>query len=217
RNHHLARNEIPDRGRSITRDIVAITSTQVSNYYGLIQLESTYLTSVTINPNLPQTAAHVTRNRFYVSCSKCTKTLYPEEDESLTFVCKDDDDIVPNFKYCVNAKISDSTKSTDVTFFNGGMTALLNTSCEDLVMKHGWTDPKKLPDQIADTIGKPKLLHLTLKNEQIVVTNVTEPEKTVEGQSCIPPSTPNPKLHTTKRALLESPDTSIEPKRSKQH
>ncbi|MFS7993373.1 putative nucleic acid-binding protein [Helianthus anomalus] len=81
------------------------------------------------------------RGWLYVHCSTCDKTVYPEEDGSLKFVCKDDEDITPKFLYSVNAIITDETTLTEVTFFDKGMTALLKTSCEDLNLKHGYTDP----------------------------------------------------------------------------
>ncbi|KAM0061823.1 putative nucleic acid-binding protein [Helianthus debilis subsp. tardiflorus] len=43
-------------------NIVAITATQVSNYYGSIQLEATYLTTVAINPEMPQTIEYTKRD-----------------------------------------------------------------------------------------------------------------------------------------------------------
>ncbi|KAL3644239.1 hypothetical protein CASFOL_012171 [Castilleja foliolosa] len=43
--------------------IVAITSTMVTEHNGRLQLESTYLTTVTINPDVPQTIEHVNRLR----------------------------------------------------------------------------------------------------------------------------------------------------------
>ncbi|KAL3619905.1 hypothetical protein CASFOL_034817 [Castilleja foliolosa] len=47
----------------IPGDIVAITSTMVTEHNGRLQLESTYLTTVTINPDVPQTVEHVNRLR----------------------------------------------------------------------------------------------------------------------------------------------------------
>ncbi|KAM0062249.1 putative nucleic acid-binding, replication factor A [Helianthus debilis subsp. tardiflorus] len=140
-----------------------------------MQLESTHLTTVAINPDTPQTAEYVDRlealplvqpedlepmltllelsspqraqekssiqfrcyawiekiheNRgwFYVHCSKCDKKVYPEQDGSLNYVCKDNDDISPKFMFYFNAIINDSTKPLDVTFFDEGMVALLKT------------------------------------------------------------------------------------------
>ncbi|KAL3622812.1 hypothetical protein CASFOL_033420 [Castilleja foliolosa] len=42
-------------------DIVAICSTSVSEYKGLLQLESTHLTTVLVNPDMPQTLEYVHR------------------------------------------------------------------------------------------------------------------------------------------------------------
>ncbi|KAL3639600.1 hypothetical protein CASFOL_017507 [Castilleja foliolosa] len=47
----------------IPGDIVAITSTLVTEHNGRLQLESTFLTTVTINPDVPQTIEHVNRLR----------------------------------------------------------------------------------------------------------------------------------------------------------
>ncbi|XP_035837321.1 uncharacterized protein LOC110899086 isoform X2 [Helianthus annuus] len=66
-------------------------------------------------------------------------------------------------------------KPTEVTFFNEGMAALLNTSCEDLTTKHKCTDPKTLPQQIDSMIGEGRMMHVSIKKEDhVVVTNVTE-------------------------------------------
>ncbi|XP_022001651.2 uncharacterized protein LOC110899086 isoform X1 [Helianthus annuus] len=73
-------------------------------------------------------------------------------------------------------------KPTEVTFFNEGMAALLNTSCEDLTTKHKCTDPKTLPQQIDSMIGEGRMMHVSIKKEDhVVVTNVTEGE--TEAQS----------------------------------
>ncbi|XP_022019498.1 uncharacterized protein LOC110919539 [Helianthus annuus] len=256
-------------------NIVAITATQVSNYYGSIQLEATYLTTVAINPEMPQTikytkrlrdlppvdpndeddpiitvreltipdiagkktpnmlfrndqTQHSTRFRcdawiekfdlnrgwFYVHCSTCDKTVYPEEDGSLMFVCKDDEDITPKFLYSVNAIIMDGTTPTEVTFFDEGMTALLKTSCEDLILKHGYTDPKSLPQQISDVIGIRKIMYVSVRREgHVVVTNVTDLAETCDAQgssvgtlaSAVPPTTPDPKVNINKRSHTDSP------------
>ncbi|KAJ0819892.1 putative nucleic acid-binding protein [Helianthus annuus] len=55
----------PDKRHLIGPDvgpgnIVAITSTQVSKY-SMMQLESTHLTEVAINPDTPQTVEYVSR------------------------------------------------------------------------------------------------------------------------------------------------------------
>ncbi|KAL3656008.1 hypothetical protein CASFOL_000404 [Castilleja foliolosa] len=128
-------------------DIIAITSTKVTEHNGRLQLESTYLTTVFVNPDMPQTIDHVNRlmslpatqqttrqeqtitlldmklasqqiikspmnftceakikriheNRgwYYVLCSKCSNKLYPQKNNGgISYVCKDDDKITPNF------------------------------------------------------------------------------------------------------------------------
>ncbi|MFS7946976.1 hypothetical protein Hanom_Chr06g00542611 [Helianthus anomalus] len=84
------------------------------------------------------------------------------------------------------------------------MTALLKTSCEDLILKHGYTDPKSLPQQISDIIGIRKIMHVSVRREgHIVVTNVTDLAKTndVQGRSvgtlasAVHPTTPDPKVN----------------------
>ncbi|KAL3614070.1 hypothetical protein CASFOL_042144 [Castilleja foliolosa] len=112
------------------------------------------------------------RGWYYVSCSKCSSKLYPEQgNDNLDFVCKDDDDITPNFKYCVNATITDATGSVDV-FFDGGM-------------QHAHTkNPKIVPQLIKSATDTPRLLHLTLKDDgKIVVNNVSEVNSTTANQS----------------------------------
>ncbi|KAL3633827.1 hypothetical protein CASFOL_022589 [Castilleja foliolosa] len=261
----------------IPGDIVAITSTFVTEYNGLLQLESTYLTTVAVNPDVLQTIEHVNRLKalpavqhtqthdkivtimdlkqssqqniqspknfvceakikeihedrgwYYVQCSKCSSKLYPQQGSGMwTFVCKDDDDITPNFRYSVNATIIDATGSADAVFFNESMQEMLNISCEDMVTKHAnATDPKIVPQLLRSAIDTPRLLHLTLKNDgKIFVNNVSEvtsatatqstttgpgtsmftPATTVPKPSMFTPATPLPKLSTSKRQAPASP------------
>ncbi|KAL3615297.1 hypothetical protein CASFOL_040958 [Castilleja foliolosa] len=60
--HLIGDNVIPG-------DIVAITSTMVTEHNGRLQLESTYLTNAFINPDVPETIDHVN------STSDCTTRL----------------------------------------------------------------------------------------------------------------------------------------------
>ncbi|KAL3614354.1 hypothetical protein CASFOL_042428 [Castilleja foliolosa] len=56
------------------------------------------------------TRIHDNRSWYYVHCSKCSQKLYPVQDnDEVIFVCKDDDDIVPNFRHDVTE--SSQTKS----------------------------------------------------------------------------------------------------------
>ncbi|KAL3634028.1 hypothetical protein CASFOL_021082 [Castilleja foliolosa] len=256
--HLIADNVIPGH-------IVAITSTMVTEHNGLLQLESTYLTTTVINPDLPQTMDHVGRLRalppmqvtethdrkvtlldlklgkqqdiqgsknftceaiikeihgergwYYVLCSKCNSKLYPQRESGrLNFVCKDDDNITPNFRYSVNATIMDASGSADAIFFNDSMQAITNISCEDIVRKYAdTTNPKAVPQLLRSAIGTPKLLHLSLKNDgKIVVSNVSEVASAtstqsigkVAGTSTFTPTTPLPKSATSKRQLEDSP------------
>ncbi|KAL3633809.1 hypothetical protein CASFOL_022571 [Castilleja foliolosa] len=272
--HVIGDDEIPG-------DIVAITSTMVTEHNGLLQLESTYLTTAVVNPDVPQTIEHVERLRalppmqgtethdrtvtlldlklssqqnfqytpattvtsmtllswqvpgnftceaiikeiheergwYYVLCSKCSSKLYPEQDSGrLNFVCKNNDDITPNFRYSVNATIMDATGSADAIFFNDSMQALLNISCKDMVTKHAdTTNPSTVPQLLRSAIGTPKLLNLTLKNDgKIVVNNVSEVASdtsnqstgNVPGTSTFTPTTPLPKSVTSKKQLQDSP------------
>ncbi|KAL3643610.1 hypothetical protein CASFOL_014425 [Castilleja foliolosa] len=159
---------------------------------------------------------HTDRGWYYVSCSKCSNKLYPEQEgEVVNYVCKDDDNITPNFKYCVNATITDATGTADAVFFNESMYAMLNINCKDMVTKHAsTTNPKKIPQLITSIVDISRLLHLTVKNDgKIVVNNVTEVTSTYESQSTgtIPgpstftPPTPIPKKSTPKRQLSETP------------
>ncbi|KAL3654415.1 hypothetical protein CASFOL_004096 [Castilleja foliolosa] len=246
-------------------DIVAITSTMVTEYNGRLQLESTHLTAAFRNPDMPQTNDYVNRLRalpdtqpnsrkepaatlldlklrskqniqissnytceakikdihenrdwYYVLCSKCSKKLYPQKDNgNVNYVCKDDQNITANFRYCVNATIEDGTATADTVFFNESMQAIVNIMCEDMVMKHAdRARPKQVPQLIRSTAGTRKLLHVTLKNDgQIVVNNVSELPRTdntgstssTPATSTFNPTTPNPKPGTSKRALVESP------------
>ncbi|KAL3643140.1 hypothetical protein CASFOL_013955 [Castilleja foliolosa] len=159
---------------------------------------------------------HENRGWYYVLCSKCGKKLYPEqEDDKLNFVCKDDDNIIPNFRYCVNATIEDPTGSTGTVFFNESMEAILNVSCGDMVNKHAdTTNPKIVPQPIRSVTDTTRLLNFTLKTDgQIVVNNVSDVASTTEtqststapGMSAFTPTTPIPKSTISKRPIIETP------------
>ncbi|KAL3643534.1 hypothetical protein CASFOL_014349 [Castilleja foliolosa] len=255
-------------------DIVAICSTSVSEYKGLLQLESTHLTTVVLNPDMPETVEYVHRLRalppmsstetqdkkvtildlqligqeniqiprnficeaqikeihedrgwFYVHCSKCSSKLYPELDNGeLNFVCRDDDDIIPIFRYSVNATIEDATGSAEAVFFNESMQALLNISCKDMVTKHAdATNPRNVPHQLMSAIDKQSLLHLTVKNDgKIVINSASKVASTTSYQSTgnktgitpFTPTTPAPKSGTSKRQLEESPGQDKKMKRA---
>ncbi|KAL3655756.1 hypothetical protein CASFOL_000152 [Castilleja foliolosa] len=246
-------------------DIDAVTSTMVTEHNGRLQLESTYLTTTFINPDMPQTIDYINRpnavpaieptgtneptttladlklgsnhtvqnpknfkceakiihiheNRgwYYVLCSKCSNKLYPEQhNNELNYVCKDDDNITPNFRYCVNATIEDTTGCADTVFFNESIQSILNISCEDMVTKHAETrDPKIVPQLLKSIANTTRLLHLTLKTDgQIVVNNVSDVRSQTEkqtrsstiGTSTFTPSTPVPKPATSKRPPTETP------------
>ncbi|KAL3654635.1 hypothetical protein CASFOL_001620 [Castilleja foliolosa] len=256
---HLIGDEV------IPGDIVAITSTMVTEYNGRLQLESTHLTTVFINLNMPQTIDHINRlnalpamepnsrdeptttladlklgskqtiqnaknftcaakiihfneNRgwYYVLCSKCSNKLYPEQNnDRLNFVCKDDDNITPNYRYCVNATIEDTTGTAETVFFNESIQSFLNINCEDMVTKHADTsNPKIMPQLLKSIANTTRLLHLTLKTDgQIVVNNVSELPSPTEtqstgsaiGTSTFTPATPVPKPATSKRPATEIP------------
>ncbi|KAL3619057.1 hypothetical protein CASFOL_036627 [Castilleja foliolosa] len=261
---HLIGDEV------VSGDIVAITSTTVTEHNSVIQLESTYLTSVVINPELPQTEAHVNRLKtlpatqetrtdekmvtiedlvpnnpvahaslkgttnltchakiiqlhedrgwFYVSCSKCSNKLYPQHQKGqLIFVCKDDADVTPNFRYSVNARITDDTGAADAVFFNDSMYAMLQISCDDMVTKHGETDPKKFPRLVQSILNTPWLLHVAQKLDgSIVVNDVTKITAPSDHEADIPraetstltPTTPIPKKTASKRQEALTPDAS---------
>ncbi|KAL3651616.1 hypothetical protein CASFOL_004618 [Castilleja foliolosa] len=151
---------------------------------------------------------HDHRTWYYVQCSKCSQKLYPKQDNGeVVFVCKDDDNIVPNFRYCVNATITDATGSVDAVFFSESMQAMLDTTCEDMVTKHAKSaNSKDVPPLLQTIIDKPKLFRLTLKNDgQIVVNNATDiTESSQTKTSTFTPTTPLPKPNASKRQLLET-------------
>ncbi|KAL3619322.1 hypothetical protein CASFOL_036892 [Castilleja foliolosa] len=128
---------------------------------------------------------------------------YPQQDNGgITYVCKDDDNITPNF-------------SADTVFFNESMQAIVNISCKDMVTRHAETEnPKNVPHLIRTIVDTPRLLHVTLKNDgQIVVNSVsdipptteTESSTTLTGTSTFSPATPLPKLAGSKRSIVETP------------
>ncbi|KAL3652345.1 hypothetical protein CASFOL_002026 [Castilleja foliolosa] len=256
---HLIGDEV------IAGDIVAITSTMVTEYNGRVQLESTYLTTTAINPDVPQTVEHISRLRalptmqsaateerlvtlldlklssqqniqasrnfmcdakitqihedrgwYYVLCSKCSSKLYPQQDsDNLIFVCKDDDDddVSPNFRYCVNASITDETGSSDAVFFNDSMQEMLNISCGEMATKYANTaNPRAVPQELKSAVDTPRRLHLTLKNDgKIVVNNVskgssaTDRQSTSRGTPTFTPATPIAIAVTSKRQLTKTP------------
>ncbi|KAL3656130.1 hypothetical protein CASFOL_000526 [Castilleja foliolosa] len=171
------------------------------------------------------TITRINDNRawYYVLCSKCSNKLYQVQDNgNIVFVCKDDDNIVPNFRYCVNATIADATASAEAVFFNESINTILNINCEDMVTKYGQpTNPNKVPEILKSITNTPRLLHLTLKNDgQIAVNNVTnlaessdvQSTGTVSGTSTIIPLTPIPVPNISKRQLLQTPDAGPEKK-----
>ncbi|MFS7949708.1 hypothetical protein Hanom_Chr06g00574741 [Helianthus anomalus] len=89
-----------------------------------------------------------------------------------------------------------------------------------MVMKQGFTDSKKLSDQITLMEGKEKMTHLFVRKDQYVVTRVVEeaaagscdtPTNTIGKSAHLtttvikPPSTPNPKASMPKRTVTDSP------------
>ncbi|KAL3636382.1 hypothetical protein CASFOL_020929 [Castilleja foliolosa] len=250
-------------------DIVVITSTKVTEHNGMLQLESTNLTTVLLNPDLPETMEHVNRlmtlpvpqeqnpdekmvtiadllpnnlatkesvkgctnltcrativqlyeNKgwYYVTCPKCSGKMYSQQQNGQTiFVCRDDDDVTPTFKYSVNAKIMDDTGAIDAVFFNDSMNAMLHISCSDMITKHGHKDSKILPHLMTSIMSKPWLLHLGQKIDgTVVVNNVTgittansyETADEEPGISTLTPTTPTPKKGTSKRQEALTPDT----------
>ncbi|KAL3627969.1 hypothetical protein CASFOL_028071 [Castilleja foliolosa] len=171
------------------------------------------------------TITRINDNRawYYVLCSKCSNKLYQVQDNgNIVFVCKDDDNIVPNFRYCVNATIADATAIAEAVFFNESINTILNINCEDMVTKYGQpTNPNKVPEILKSITNTPRLLHLTLKNDgQIAVNNVTnlvessdvQSTGTVSGTSTIIPLTPIPVPNISKRQLLQTPDAGPEKK-----
>ncbi|KAD7479922.1 hypothetical protein E3N88_03058 [Mikania micrantha] len=190
-------------------DIVAITSTLVTQYGNLKQLESTYPTEVFVNPTFNEIQQHIQRLKaatahsiqsttedtvtikdilnqlstteksvftckacikeiqtyrtwFYALCSICNSKLYREVGETSYYVCKNDEDMEPKFLYCVNATIFDETATTNVVFFNQVMTDMLHITCQDLVVLHGYNDPKVPPPEIISKVGIPMTFSLTV-------------------------------------------------------
>ncbi|KAL3622384.1 hypothetical protein CASFOL_033795 [Castilleja foliolosa] len=114
----------------------------------------------------------------------------------------------------------DATGRAEAVFFNESMQMILNISCKDMVTKYGQpTNPRDVPEILKTIVDTPRLLHLTLKNDdQIVVNNVTDVAESSDIQStetateasAFSPTTPLPKPNTSKRQLLETPDAGTE-------
>ncbi|KAL3655666.1 hypothetical protein CASFOL_000062 [Castilleja foliolosa] len=173
--------------------IVAISSTMVTEHSGLLQLESTYLTIVVVNPDMPQTIEHVHRLRELPPMTptethdqKVTiQDLKRSSQQNIEFQELPDDDIIPIFRYSVNATIVDETGSAEAIFFNESMEALLNISCKEMVTKHAdTTNTKIVPHQLRSAIDKQSLLYLTLKNDgKIAINNASKVASTTSCQS----------------------------------
>ncbi|KAF5812166.1 putative replication protein A, OB [Helianthus annuus] len=133
------------------------------------------------------------RTWFYVKCPKCGKRAYPEKDR---FVCLDDDiEEEPIFMYCLNAKITDNTDSTEVVFYNEALNGIVKVSCRDMVINLGNRNPKVFRDKITSAKGIPKLLHIAVRNDNSIAVNKAENPRTIQ------PATPDPKKTATKRPL----------------
>ncbi|KAL3620159.1 hypothetical protein CASFOL_035071 [Castilleja foliolosa] len=112
-----------------------------------------------------------------------------------------------------HATITDGTESADAVFFNDSMQDMLNISCEDMVTKHAnTTNPRVIPQELRSAVDKPRRLHLTLKNDGIVVVNnvskgalATDSQSTSTGTPTFKPATPLSKAATSKRQLTETP------------
>ncbi|KAL8236043.1 hypothetical protein R6Q59_017124 [Mikania micrantha] len=103
------------------------------------------------------------RTWYYALCSDCTKKVYPE---GRNIVCEDHGSIIePNYMYCVNTPVADETSTTNMVFFNEAMTSILNIKCAEMVINHGYTDPKTIPTPILFIRGIPKILHIALKRD----------------------------------------------------
>ncbi|KAM0043015.1 putative nucleic acid-binding, replication factor A [Helianthus debilis subsp. tardiflorus] len=220
-----------------TEDIIgkifAITATTVT-YFNKLQLESTTSTTIDINPPIPDLRTygnrfqelvplaeqyaslnHITiadlkkkfynNTAFYVKCPKCGKRAYPENDR---FVCLDDDiEEEAIFMYCLNAKITDNTDTTEVVFYNEALNDIVKVSCRDMVINLGNKNAKVFPDKIPSTKGEPKLLHIAVRNDNSIAVNKAENPRTIQ------PATPDPKKPATKRALPQLSAISVSPLR----
>ena len=87
----------------------------------------------------------------------------------------------------------------DVVFFNEALTAVLGTSCRDMVVALGNKNSKIIPEHIKSQTGKPKILHVAVKHNETIVVNKAQ------DLSSLQPATPDPKKSATKRGLPESP------------
>ncbi|KAD2806114.1 hypothetical protein E3N88_39491 [Mikania micrantha] len=101
------------------------------------------------------------RTWYYALCSDCTKKVYPK---GINMVCEDHGTILdPNYMYCV--KVAEETSTTNMVFFNEAITSIVNIKCAEMVINHGYTDPKTIPTPILSVRGIPKILHITLKRD----------------------------------------------------
>ncbi|KAL8241204.1 hypothetical protein R6Q59_014559 [Mikania micrantha] len=132
------------------------------------------------------------RNWYYVICSMCTKKVYPQRND---FVCEDHGLFAePKFMYCVNTTITDDNTNANAVFFNDSMNELLNISCHDLVITHNNRNPKILPEQISAISGIPLLLYFNFKKDGTIAINKAE------KVSAFPPTTPDPKMGSARKA-----------------
>ncbi|KAD3337918.1 hypothetical protein R6Q59_027350 [Mikania micrantha] len=159
---------------------ITIADLKSKNITDLLVKQVYFQCNVTIDEIQPN------RTWYYVTCSKCTKRAYPQEND---YVCEDDGLIPePRFMYCLNTTVVDDTGNASAVFFNDALTQILKISCKDLVLTENNRNPRILPEQITAIIGTPLAIRFNMKKDNsIAVNNVTI-------TTTFPPATPDPKM-----------------------
>ncbi|KAK9049500.1 hypothetical protein SSX86_031531 [Deinandra increscens subsp. villosa] len=223
--------------------VIAVTSTVVTEYNDTLQLETTAASTISINPAIQDINDYITRyidlkipttlgtgekkvtiaellehnsnenmgSRFackatitsistymkwnYALCSECPNKLYPQTD-GLTCV---NDGVIknPQFMYCVHATIADISSSANVIFFDDAMKSFVKIDCKDMVIKHGYTNPKIIPHPILSLKGILKVFHINKKRDGTLAINQVSEALTNTTSS----STASPKTSTTPNKL----------------
>ncbi|XP_076916234.1 uncharacterized protein LOC143575857 [Bidens hawaiensis] len=106
----------------------------------------------------------------YVNCNNCNQRAHLHEKSK--FVCLDHwDDYGVKCMYCVNTIIKDKDTTAKAIFFDEAMTDMLETTCEEMIMKRGYKDTKLIPDEIIALQGQHCQLQMTIKKDKSIAVN----------------------------------------------
>ncbi|KAK9079367.1 hypothetical protein SSX86_001038 [Deinandra increscens subsp. villosa] len=109
------------------------------------------------------------RGWFNQKCPECLGKTYKEMGE---YLCIENHNIpAPKYLYSLNAIIMDDSSTMAVVLFDNAMKELIEVGCNELVLKEGYSDPKKSRPQIVSIIGMKKIFsHLEQMPQQLFKT-----------------------------------------------